>query len=112
MSPTVVVDRKHPELMIGAAGGPRIPSMVAQVVMAVADRSLQEAMQLPRVHHQHSPAQLTVEPNLPADAVRLFENYGFNMSPQRAIAIGAAIRWDAENNELSASLDPRFGAWN
>jgi gamma-glutamyltranspeptidase / glutathione hydrolase len=57
MSPTIVRDGGEVVLVLGAAGGPRILSSVAQVIVRhlVDDLPLDVAVITPRVHHQHRP---------------------------------------------------------
>ncbi len=63
MSPTIVRRGDEVVLALGAAGGPRILSAVAQVVLHhVGDGlPLDQAVILPRVHHQHRPDRLDHE---------------------------------------------------
>ncbi|MCP3858608.1 MAG: gamma-glutamyltransferase, partial [Phycisphaeraceae bacterium] len=63
MSPTIVRHGDEVVLVLGAAGGPRILSSVAQVVLHVVgdDVPLDQAIILPRIHHQHRPDRLDHE---------------------------------------------------
>lgn len=68
MSPTVVEDAKGDvELVVGAQGGPRIITAVWQTLSNVIDfgKPADEAVALPRIHHQHLPDKVFVE----ADAI-------------------------------------------
>ncbi|MFN8574806.1 MAG: gamma-glutamyltransferase [Gemmatimonadaceae bacterium] len=85
MSPTIVVDPKGSLLLVvGAAGGPRIITTTAQVILNVIDykMSLYDAMHAPRLHHQALPDTLMVETNGISPAVR-----------DSLIAIGHAVRF-------------------
>ncbi|MFO0677510.1 MAG: gamma-glutamyltransferase [Polyangiaceae bacterium] len=58
MSPTIVVDQNGKvELVLGAAGGPRIITAVFQILSNVVDHRLDvvSAVNAPRFHHQHLP---------------------------------------------------------
>lgn len=72
MTPTIVLKDRKPVLVLGARGGSRISTSVAQVIMNVIDfgLSLQEAVDAPRIHYQWRPDELLYELNgLPADVV-------------------------------------------
>ncbi len=72
MTPTIVLKDRKPVLLLGARGGSRISTSVAQVIMNVLDfgLSLQEAVDAPRIHYQWRPDELLFERNgLPADVV-------------------------------------------
>lgn len=64
MTPTIVLDehgRVH--TVVGASGGPRIITGVAQSLLFARDFGLgASAVNLPRIHHQWKPSQLRVEP--------------------------------------------------
>jgi gamma-glutamyltranspeptidase/glutathione hydrolase len=66
MSPTIVEDGHHGLVMaVGAGGGPLIITTVFQVMSNVLDfhLPLAAALDAPRVHHQHLPDTLAVEPD-------------------------------------------------
>lgn len=88
MSPSIVLDRGTPVLVVGGAGSERIPSAVLQVISNVIDRhmDLEQAIRAPRVF-------------LTADRLRMHEGF----SPEvvnRLRARGFTI----ENVELGVSL--------
>jgi gamma-glutamyltranspeptidase / glutathione hydrolase len=64
MSPTVVLDASGTVQMVaGAAGGPRIISATAQVILNVIEfgMPLADAMRAPRLHHQALPDEMRLE---------------------------------------------------
>lgn len=65
MAPVIVTDRRSGavRLVAGAAGGPKIPTALAAVLMRVLfwRQSLKEAVDAPRVHHQLLPMRLEYE---------------------------------------------------
>jgi gamma-glutamyltranspeptidase / glutathione hydrolase len=63
MTPTIVLRDGKPWFAIGGPGGPRIINAVLQVLVNVVDfdMNLQQAIDLPRVHHQWRPDTLYVE---------------------------------------------------
>ncbi len=72
MTPTIVLKDGKPVLLLGARGGGRIPTAVAQVILNVIDFGLplQDAVDAPRIHYQWRPDEVLYERNgLPADVV-------------------------------------------
>lgn len=63
MSPTVVLEKGRVRLVAGGAGGPRIISATLQTVLGVLaeGRSVTEAVDAPRIHHQWMPDTLLME---------------------------------------------------
>ena len=68
MSPTIILQDDRPELVVGAAGGPRIISATLQTILNVLDfhMPVTKAVEAPRVHHQWLPDQLNVEAKIAA----------------------------------------------
>jgi len=67
MSPTIVFDAKgKPQIVVGAAGGTKIITTVLQIVSNLVDfkKSPEDAMNAPRMHHQHLPDQVYLEAEL------------------------------------------------
>lgn len=63
MTPTIVTRGSKPFLVLGAAGGPRIISVVLQAITNVVDfnMDIQQAVDFPRFHHQWMPDELQLE---------------------------------------------------
>jgi gamma-glutamyltranspeptidase/glutathione hydrolase/leukotriene-C4 hydrolase len=81
MVPSIVLDGEgKPRIAIGGAGGTHIISSVAQVLANVLwlGRSLEQALDLPRIHHQLMPMKLYVEPNLPKVSSSSFPHFYLN----------------------------------
>lgn len=64
-SPTIIIDELtgQPDLIIGAAGGSRIPTAILQAIIRLyyQDFTLLDAISYPRLHHQLIPEYLAVE---------------------------------------------------
>lgn len=63
-SPTIIVDKEgRPEMVIGCAGGLRIPTAVLQAIIGVYfyNQTMLEAIAYPRLHHQLIPEAVMVE---------------------------------------------------
>ncbi|MCM2334931.1 MAG: gamma-glutamyltransferase family protein, partial [Anaeromyxobacteraceae bacterium] len=84
MAPTLVFDAEgRVVLAVGSPGGSTIPSTVAQVILRVlGDRmALDQAISMPRIHHQWLPDAVVVEP------------FGLDAASEEALrARGHAIR--------------------
>jgi gamma-glutamyltranspeptidase/glutathione hydrolase len=95
MTPTILLKGERPFLVLGARGGSRITTTVAQIIINVVDFGLdiQEAVGLPRVHHQWLPDKLYYEPQvLGEDVLDDLRGMGYvveelTASPGRAQAI-------------------------
>lgn len=113
MTPTIVTGADGDlRLVVGSPGGATIITTVFQVLSHVVDfgRPLAEAVAAPRVHHQHLPDRIDVEPGgLPDPVIRGLRDRGH-------VVHEGAERWgDVEavavssDGQLEAVADPRRG---
>src|SRR5262249_49133881 len=79
IAPTLVTHDGKLRLMIGASGGPRIPTMITQVLLWADHMSLPEAMYAPRIHHQFTPNVVTHESALPQRLRTALSAAGFEL---------------------------------
>lgn len=71
MSPTIVEEDGKPLLVVGSPGGSTIPTTVLQVLLrATGGESLGTAVAAPRLHHQHTPDEVSVEKGGVSEALR------------------------------------------
>jgi gamma-glutamyltranspeptidase/glutathione hydrolase len=107
MSPTIVLSEGGPELVVGAAGGPRIISATLQTILNVVDFDMpvKAAVQAPRIHHQWLPDRLNVEAKVGADPRKLLEQRGHVLREQSALGVVQAIT--RQGTALSGAADPR-----
>src|SRR5262249_12016783 len=77
-SPVMVFEGDRPVFAAGAAGGSRIPTWVAQMLINTLDHGMnvQQAMVMPRIHHQWLPNRLYVEPQTCLELRRALEKLG------------------------------------
>ncbi len=109
MSPTIVVKDGSPYLLLGASGGPRIISSVLNVFLGVTEFSLplEQAIMLPRPHHQWRPDLVYFDANPPAKLEQTLRQRGHQISDRRKTGIVQAIlRTESGWNGAS---DPRKG---
>ena len=100
MTPTIVLRGGKPFLVLGAAGGPTIISVVLQVITNVVDfeMNVQQAVDFPRFHHQWMPDELRLERHgISHDTIQLLQvrhhKIAFVDAIGRVAAIQAADGW-------------------
>ena len=112
MAPSLVFDPGGRLVMaVGAAGGARIPTAVAQAILHVVDDGmhLDEALSAPRLHHQHTPDVVQVEPNgLEAGTARQLEARGHTLSFAPRPWPNAQAAGIAPSGMREAASDPRY----
>ncbi len=112
MTPTLVLDpRGRLELAVGAAGGARIPTAVAQAILHVVDDGmrLDEALAAPRLHHQHAPDVVQVEPNgLEAATAGALTARGHQLSFEPSRWPNAQAAGVGRGGLVEAASDPRY----
>jgi gamma-glutamyltranspeptidase/glutathione hydrolase len=108
MCPTIVTRDQKVELILGAAGGPRIPTVLSQLLLSllIDGHDLDEAIRAPRIHHQHQPSFLYVEQRVPQATVDALVARGHRV--ERTMLLGIAAGMRHAGGTLTAMLDPRF----
>ena len=110
MTPTIVVKDNRPFLVLGARGGSRIPTTVAQIIANVIDfgMTVQEAVDAPRVHHQWIPDTLLYEKRaLESDVVRNLGSMGYVLQEVEVTARAEALMIDSAGGWVLGGADPR-----
>ena len=82
MTPTIVLKDGKPLLVVGAPGGSRIITTVLEIILNVIDhgKTVQQAVDSPRVHHQWLPDTLAGEPfAFSADTVLALTRMGYHV---------------------------------
>lgn len=108
MSPTIVEKDGRFVAALGAPGGPRIPSAVFQVLIRTLAQSLdaEEAVHLPRVHHQFLPDTLFFDARkFSPDVTNKLKNFG-HATQEAWIAKTYLVKMNSEGL-LEAAADPR-----
>jgi gamma-glutamyltranspeptidase/glutathione hydrolase len=101
MTPTIVVKDGRTVLVTGSPGGPRIISTTLLSILNVVDYGMdvQQAVSVPRFHHQWVPDKLYVEPETTDDVVRALRRRGHKVTV-------SDYRWSAAE---AIMLDPQTG---
>jgi gamma-glutamyltranspeptidase/glutathione hydrolase len=107
MSPTIVLRAGQPELVVGAAGGPRIISATLQTILNLVDFGMpvRAAVEAPRVHHQWLPDRLNVETKIGAESKKQLEQRGHSLRDQTQLGVVQAIT--RQGAIFSGAADPR-----
>ena len=110
MAPTIVMKGNRPFLALGARGGSRIPTSVAQIISNVIDfgMNVQEAVDAPRVHHQWIPDTLLYEKRgLATDVLRNLGSMGYVLREVDVTARAQSLMMDSEGGWFLGGADPR-----
>ena len=107
MAPTIILNGNRPELVVGAAGGPRIINATLQTILNVIDfrMPVKQAVEAARVHHQWMPERLAVEAKIDAEVKKALEQRGHEVREQSALGVVQAITWDGVT--MNGAADPR-----
>jgi len=108
MTPTIVLQKDAPKdgkvfLVLGSPGGPRIITIVANILIGVVDFSLdiQEAVNAPRFHNQWLPDQIVVEDRLSPDTMNLLGSKGHKVKVDYS--------WEDWGDGECIMIDPKTG---
>lgn len=109
MSPTIVLKGKRPILALGAAGGPTIISQVACALVNMLDLGMppEVAIAQPRLHHQWSPDELTVEGTMPAGLQGALKRLGHDVEPKNSIGVTQIVGRTPDGKRFVGTADPR-----
>lgn len=111
MSPTIVLHNDKPILALGAAGGPTIITAVLEELVDMLDLGMtpEAAIAEPRIHHQWSPDELSVEKSLAKPLQEGLRKKGHKLIFKNAIAVSQIVAIDAKTGEFIGVADPRAG---
>ncbi len=114
MTPTIVENLNGELLMVvGAAGGSKIITTVAQIISNVIDfeMNIDEAVETPRFHHQWLPDLLFVESaGFSQETINLLSSRSYTIDMMRGTAEANCIYYDSERKLVMGSGDSRRGA--
>ncbi len=107
MTPTIVMKDGKLKMVVGAPGGSRIITGVAQVILNVLDfgMGVQSAIDAPRFHHQWQPDKLMVEREMSPDTIAALRAKGHEVDFISNVALVEAIV--VEDGWLAGGTDRR-----
>ena len=107
MAPTIVLRAGRPELVVGAAGGPRIISATLQTILNVLDfhMPVSSAVEAPRIHHQWIPDRLNFEAGISPQTRKELEERGHTLRQQSALGVAQAIA--RQGTQFTGAADSR-----
>jgi gamma-glutamyltranspeptidase/glutathione hydrolase len=93
MTPAIITKDGKLFMAVGAPGGTRITTGVAQVILDVLDfhMNAQDAVDLPRFHHQWKPDVLYLQNGFPPQAAEALRAMGYQIEPVGGVARVEAI---------------------
>lgn len=109
MSPTIILKKGRPFLILGSPGGSRIITAVAQTILNLVrfEQTISAAVATPRFHHQWLPDTLYLEEKSYApEIVQSLRELGHNVRERRPYSDVEAIMIDVDGFLIGAS-DPR-----
>lgn len=112
-TPTIWMVNGKPRLVLGSAGGPRITTSVAQILLNSVwhKMNIQQAVSAPRLHHQWYPDHLEVEPQVPESLRQALRERGHRVQEHACRSHASALECHWEEGFFSAGADFRsFGA--
>ena len=109
MSPTIVVSNGQVYLALGASGGPRIITGTIQTLLTILDGGLspQDALKLPRIHHQWLPETVWHEQGFEPMVLTELKSEGFLFKVGSSGVVQVAMFQDGE---FKGAADSRKGA--
>ena len=101
MTPAIVTQDNKLVLAVGAPGGSRITTGVAEVVLNVLDFHMnpQDAVDLPRFHEQWKPDFLYLQKGFPLQTVEALQKMGYQIKPVEGVARVEVIVKDGDTLE-------------
>jgi gamma-glutamyltranspeptidase/glutathione hydrolase len=109
MTPTIVLAKEKPFLVLGAPGGTRIPSAVLQVILNVIDfhMGIQDAVDFPRIHAQGTNTLMDIERGVSPDTVKLLTNMGYRRNSNSAPVVARVEAIMVKDGTLEGAHDGR-----
>lgn len=110
MTPTIILKDNKPVLIIGSPGGPMIITSVIQAVMNFIDfgMDVEQAINMPRIHHQWLPEEIYHEPfALSSDVKMKLETMGHKFQYRNSMGRLEGIMIDRKNNFIYGATDRR-----
>ena len=111
MTPTIVTENGNLKMVVGSPGGSTIITSVLQTILNVTefDMGMQEAVSVPRFHHQWLPDTIKMEPNgFDEVIIQTLKDLGYEIDISNSVVIGKVNAiLVLENGQLEGGADPR-----
>jgi gamma-glutamyltranspeptidase/glutathione hydrolase len=110
MTPTIILKYDKPIMIIGTPGGATIITQVLQSILNVIDfgMNIEDAISVPRIHHQWLPDEVFYEPfGLSDDVIQNLKKKGHKFGKPRRLGLMEGIFIDYNENVFYGSSDPR-----
>src|SRR6266436_1702214 len=109
MTPTIVLKDGKLFLILGSPGGPRIITIVTNILIDIVDFSLDiaEAVNAPRFHNPWLPDQIPVEDRLSPDTMNVLRSKGHKLDVEHFWGDGECIMVDPKTGESLGASDGR-----
>lgn len=87
MTPTIVMKNNQPYLVVGTPGGTTIPTSIIQSLVNMIDfkMSPEDAVYLPKFHHQWLPDEIIVEKDFNSATIQQLEAMGYKVVKKQSI---------------------------
>jgi gamma-glutamyltranspeptidase / glutathione hydrolase len=114
MAPTIVMKDNKPYMIIGSPGGSTIPTVILQVILNILDfdMNIQQAIDMPRFHHQWLPDKIDYEKfGFSLDVIDSLKKKKHIIGEERILGRVEGIISDYNNQIFYGASDPRgYGA--
>ncbi|MFK5879859.1 MAG: gamma-glutamyltransferase [Flavobacteriaceae bacterium] len=111
MTPTIVTEKGNLKMVLGSPGGSTIITSVLQTILNVTEfeMGMQEAVAIPRFHHQWLPDVIKMEPNgFDEVTIQKLKDLGYEIDISESVVIGKVNAiLILENGQLEGGADPR-----
>lgn len=110
MSPTIILKDSKTFMVVGSPGGSTISTVVLQVILNVIDfdMDIQQAIDMPRIHHQWLPDEINYEDfGLSSDVIQSLLSKGHKLGGVRTLGRCEGILVDFKNQIYFGATDPR-----
>ena len=107
MCPVIVTKNDLPAIVVGTPGGTTIPTSVFQSLMNVIEFGMNtdEAVNVPKFHHQHLPDEVYIEPKFPENLRNALITMGYKLTNRASIGKTEMIL--IKNNKIEVAADRR-----
>lgn len=108
MTPTIVLKNNKPYIILGTPGGTTIPTSIFQTLVNLLEFNLsaEDAVNLPKFHHQWLPDSVDVEKDFDNERIQALEKMGYSIKIRSAIGRTELIMVNADGS-ITAIADKR-----